>query len=156
MKHVICFLLLTLPLMLVPSAPAQDKPPASVAAATAPAPKVVEPILANKDSQLAIFKAEHDLDQAKHNVDEITNQFNQLQRQADMLTPRYKEEQDKQKKAQTAVDAAVDAVWKANALSKDEYNFDPANMTFAEKPKPPKTEAKATPPVTNATGDVKK
>lgn len=109
-----------------------DSPAPSVAATQA-----LKPVVASTESQIAILKAERELSNVKEDLAEVTIQFNNLQKAADQLNPRYKEDQAKEKSAQAAVDAALDAVYKANGLSKDKYNFDPANFTFTPKPETP-------------------
>ncbi len=118
---------------------AQEQPPTINAVAhiaKAPA-EPGKPLPASLESTNAILKAEHELDVVKNDLADISQQFNNLQRQADTLTPRFKEDTAKQAAAQAKVDAALEAVWKANGYSKDKYNFDPANFTFTEKPPAP-------------------
>ena len=122
----------------------KDKPVASVAT-TAPAPvPAAKPVPMNLESQNAILKAEHELDLVQKDMMDVAQQFQNLQKQADSLNPRFKADQEKQTKAQAAVDAALEAAYKANGVSKDQYNADPANFTFVLKP--PVAPAKADAP----------
>jgi TolA-binding protein len=145
MKRVICCAVLILTLAALAFAQAPAAPPV-VAAKEASPKEVKKPVPASPDSQLAILKAEHELDLIKQDITDIAQKFSELQRQADILNPRYKADQEKEKTAESAVNAALEAVWKANGFSKDQYNFDPANMTFTEKVDPKPTTAQVVHP----------
>lgn len=114
---------------------AQQKPVASVVPASAPAP-IASPlsVQASAESENAILKAEHSLDQIKSDESELASQFDKLQRQAEQLTARYKADKDKEPSLTAAVNDAVESAWKASGLPKDKYSFDPTNFTFAKKP----------------------
>lgn len=103
-------------LLLVASLFAQDKPAAPD-----------KPILANSDSQVKILQAEHKLDGIVAQENQIQIQFAQIQNQ-------YRDLESKRGEATKDVNAALAEVYKANNLSEQDYNFDPANMTFSKKP----------------------
>jgi hypothetical protein len=107
---------------------------------------------ASVESVNTILKAEHELDLVKNDMADIAQQFQALQKQADVLNPRFKDDQVKAPAAQAKVDAALDAVYQANGVSKDKYTFDPANFTLTEKPSAPIKAAAlpSVPPVTPA------
>jgi hypothetical protein len=122
-------------------------------AQVAPAPVKSAPSKpASVESVNAILKAEHELDLVKNDMADITQQFQALQKTADILNPRYKEDVAKKPEAEAKVDAALDAVYAANGVSKDKYNFDRANFTLTEKPSAPIKAAAlpSVPPVTPA------
>lgn len=105
------------------------------AKAAGPAPSTS--IQVSDKSANAILKAEHELDLIKSDEADISQQFQALQHQADQLSPRVKEDQTKEAAALAKVEAALEAVYAANGVTKDKYNFDPANFTLTEKPPTP-------------------
>lgn len=117
-----------------PAAPVASTTTPAIPAAPAPNPAPSAPIAASEASQNKILKAEHALDQLKNDEADIAQQFMTLQRQGDQLNSRFKADKDKEPPLEKAVNEANEEAWKASGLSKDKYNFDPANFTFVPKP----------------------
>jgi hypothetical protein len=86
-------------------------------------------LVASAGVENKILKAEHVSDQANLIKQQAEAQFAQLKQT-------WLDADTRSKDADKSVQAAIDEAYKENGLSKDDYNFDPANFTFSAKPKP--------------------
>lgn len=93
-------------------------------------PEAAPPKVASTEAINKILKAEHIHDTAVATMLQAENQFQQLK-------VVYAQAQATEQDSAKQVSAAIEAAWLDSKLSKDEYTFDPANFTFAQKPKTP-------------------